>query len=176
MEAQKRHQDLRKWFRCEYLSIKRGRKITLPLAPPDLSLPGKEKVCELRQSFSFVYFRLTHPENNWNSKHKINQHIDMSEQRQNNKKKCFSHQLAHILERLKMKRKKHRVNINNHMRLKIHIHNIPLKQMKTDIGNVRTIRTMEPTVANISISPPLCPSAEKQKNGKFNVNFGCQID
>jgi hypothetical protein len=34
-----------------------------------------------------------------------------------------------------------------------------LKQIKTDIGNVSTIRTMLPTVANISMNPPLCPSA-----------------
>lgn len=36
---------------------------------------------------------------------------------------------------------------------------LPLKQMKTEIGNVRIIKAMEPTVARISIKPPRCPSA-----------------
>lgn len=35
--------------------------------------------------------------------------------------------------------------------------------MKTDIGNVKTIRTIDPTVAKVSINPPLCPSAESEK-------------
>lgn len=37
---------------------------------------------------------------------------------------------------------------------------LPLKQIKTEIGNVSTISTMEPKIARISIKPPRCPSAE----------------
>lgn len=35
--------------------------------------------------------------------------------------------------------------------------------MKTEIGNVKTIRTIDPTVARTSMKPPLCPSASKRE-------------
>lgn len=43
--------------------------------------------------------------------------------------------------------------------------NIPLKQMKTDIGNVKTISIIDPTVARTSMKPPLWPSAAFNRDG-----------
>jgi len=55
--------------------------------------------------------------------------------------------------------------------------------MKTEIGNVRIIMMIDPTVAIISIRPPRCPSAvvvcgERNKRDKremFNYVIICQI-
>ena len=40
---------------------------------------------------------------------------------------------------------------------------LPLKQMKTEMGKVKTNSIIEPTVANTSMKPPVCPSAENMK-------------
>lgn len=44
----------------------------------------------------------------------------------------------------------------------LHTNLLPLKQMKTEIGNVSIIKMIEPTVAKTSIKPPRFPSAKTQ--------------
>lgn len=54
---------------------------------------------------------------------------------------------------------KHYANINIYMKTPRQCLNSPLKQMNTEIGKVRTMRIIDPSVASTSIGPLAFPSA-----------------
>lgn len=50
-------------------------------------------------------------------------------------------------------------NSNTYLTSNPHDSYLPLKQKKNDIGIVKTMSAIEPTVAKTSMKPPRCPSA-----------------
>lgn len=71
---------------------------------------------------------------------------------------------------------KHYANINIYIKTPRECLNLPLKQMNTEIGKVRTMRIIDPSVASTSMAPPRFPSADlglmgERKRIHDEVNF-----